>query len=156
MKYHFPSSQKKNFKLLSKLASFVKFLWLQGVSRQLFKTQSHKKVYMSKVNSKFPNYFQPVQLFLSMPSCLPSFISKGLRKGENQEWYTISQQSHLFTKYCNQCSEKPLCCQIKLAFWTNDGNGFQSEFIFEQNISDKNHFQDFVRVNIVRYVCQKE
>ena len=54
---------------------------LQGVSRQLFKTQSHKKANMSKVSSKFPNCFQPVQLFLSMPSCLPSFVSKGLRRG---------------------------------------------------------------------------
>ena len=52
----------------------------QGVSRQLFKTQFHKKAGMSKVNSKFPNCFQPVQLFLSMSSCLPSFVSKGLRR----------------------------------------------------------------------------
>ena len=57
---------------------------LQGILRQLFKTQPHKKADMSKVNGKLPNFFQPVQLFLSMPSCLPSFVSKGLReeKGE--------------------------------------------------------------------------
>ena len=52
---------------------------LQGVSRHLFKTQLHKKADMSKVNGKFPNCFQPVQLFLSMPNCLPSFVPKGLR-----------------------------------------------------------------------------
>ena len=59
---------------------------LQGLSIQLFKTQSHKKAYMSKVNSKFPNCFQPVQLFLSMSGCLPSFVSKGLReeRGESR------------------------------------------------------------------------
>ena len=39
---------------------------------------------MSKVNGEFPNCFQPVQLFLSMSSCLPSFVSKGLR-GERGE-----------------------------------------------------------------------
>ena len=38
-----------------------------------------KKADMSKVNSKFPNCFQSVQLFLSMSSCLPSFVLKGLR-----------------------------------------------------------------------------
>ena len=53
---------------------------LEGISRQLFKTQSHKKGEMGKVNGKFPNCFQPVQLFLSMPICLPSFVSKGLRE----------------------------------------------------------------------------
>ena len=57
---------------------------LLGVSRQLFKTQFHKKADMSNVNSKFPNCFQPVQLFLIMSSCLPSFVSKGLR-GERGE-----------------------------------------------------------------------
>ena len=55
---------------------------LQDVSRELFKTQSHKKADMSKVNSKFPNCFQPVQLFLSMSGCLLSFVAKGLRGGE--------------------------------------------------------------------------
>ena len=34
---------------------------------------------MSKVNGKFPNCLQPVQLFLGMPSCLLSFVSEGLR-----------------------------------------------------------------------------
>ena len=60
---------------------------LQGISRQLFKTQSHKKADMSKVNGKFPNCFQPVQLFFSMPSCLPSFVSKGSRgeMGQSKE-----------------------------------------------------------------------
>ena len=52
---------------------------LQRVSRQLFKSQTNKKADMSKVNSKFPNCFQPVQLFLSMSGCLPRFVSKGLR-----------------------------------------------------------------------------
>ena len=66
------------------------------------------------------------------------------------------EQSHLCTEYCNRCSEKPPCCQINTAFWTNDGSSFQNEFIVEQNICDKNHFQDFVTVSIVRYVCQKE
>ena len=52
---------------------------LQAVSRQLFKTQSHRKADdISKVNGKFPNCFQLVQLLLSMPSCLPRFVSKGL------------------------------------------------------------------------------
>ena len=37
---------------------------------------------MSKVNSKFPNCFQPVQLFLSMSSCLSRFVSKGLKERE--------------------------------------------------------------------------
>ena len=76
---------------------------LQGFSRQLFKTQSHKKADMSKVNGKFPNCFQPVQLFLSMPSCLASFVSKGLR-GEKEEARVVndlSQQSHLCIEYCN-------------------------------------------------------
>ena len=41
-----------------------------------------KKADMSKVNSKFPNCFQSVQLFLSMSSCLPSFVLKGLKGGE--------------------------------------------------------------------------
>ena len=53
---------------------------LEGISRQLFKTQSHKKADMGKVIGKFPNCFQPVQLFLSMPICLPSFVSKSLRE----------------------------------------------------------------------------
>ena len=52
----------------------------QGISRQLLTTQSHKEADMGKVNGKFPNCFQPVQLFLSMPICLPSFVSKGLRE----------------------------------------------------------------------------
>ena len=53
----------------------------EGVSRQLFKTQSHKKAHVTKVNGKFPIFFQPVQLFLSMPSFFPSFVSKGLSGG---------------------------------------------------------------------------
>ena len=53
---------------------------LQGISRQLFKTQSHKEADMGKINGKLPNCCQPVQLFFSMPSCLPSFVSKGLRE----------------------------------------------------------------------------
>ena len=59
---------------------------LQGVSRQLLKTQPHKKADMNKVYSKFPNCFQPVQLFFSMFSCLPSFVSKGLKgkRGESR------------------------------------------------------------------------
>ena len=79
---------------------------LQGVSRQLFKTLSHKKADMSKINSKFPNCFQPVQLFLSMPSCLPSFVSKDLRgeKGKSRVVKILSQQSLLCIKYCNQFS----------------------------------------------------
>ena len=40
---------------------------------------------MSKVSSKFPDCFQPVQLFLSMSSCLPNFVSKGLRGGGGAE-----------------------------------------------------------------------
>ena len=40
-----------------------------------------KKADMNKVNSKFPNCFQSVQLFLSMSICLPSFVLKGLRGG---------------------------------------------------------------------------
>ena len=57
---------------------------------------------------------------------------------ENQEWWTIlSQQSHLCTECCNRCSEKPPCCQINPAFWTDDGNSFQNEFIIEQNMWQK-------------------
>ena len=60
---------------------------MQGVSRELFKTQSREKADMSKANGKFPNCFQPIQLFLSMPSCLPSFGSKSLRgEGGEGEW----------------------------------------------------------------------
>ena len=65
---------------------------LQGVSRQLFKTKLHKKVDMSKVNDKSPNCFQPVQLFFSMPSCLPSFVSHGLigeDRRESQQWWNL-------------------------------------------------------------------
>ena len=87
----------------------------QGISRQLFKTQSHKKADISKVNGKFPNCFQPVQLFLSVPSCLPSFVSVGLRgeRGEARVVNNLCQQSHLCIEYCNQFSEKPPCCQMK-------------------------------------------
>ena len=72
---------------------------LQGISRQLFKTQCHKKADMSKVNGKFPNRFQLVQLFFSMPSCLPSFVSEDLRR-ERREARVVNDfksQSHLNT-----------------------------------------------------------
>ena len=92
---------------------------LQGVSRQLFKTQSHEKADMSKVNSKFPNCFQPVQLFLSMSSCLPSFVSKGSRV-VNDHICVLNTVVNLVLciEHCNQFSEKQPCCQIKPAFWT--------------------------------------
>ena len=58
---------------------------LQGVEDSCSKLSLTKKADMSKVNSKFPNCFQSVQLFLSMSSCLPSFVLKGLRGGGEGE-----------------------------------------------------------------------
>ena len=87
---------------------------------------------MSKVNSKFPNCFQPVQLFLSMSSCSLKFCLKGF-KGERGESRVVNDFKStimhicvlntainlvLYIEYCNQFSEKPPCCQIKPAFWT--------------------------------------
>ena len=68
----------------SKLASFIECLWLfyfKVFEDSCSKLSLTKKADMSKVNSKFPNCFQSVQLFLSMSSCLPSFVLKGLRGG---------------------------------------------------------------------------
>ena len=45
---------------------------------------------MSNVSGKFPNCFQPLQLFLSMPSCLPSFVSDGLR-GDRGEARVVNE-----------------------------------------------------------------
>ena len=112
---------------------------LQAVSRKLFKTQSHKNADMSKVNSKFPNCFQPVQLFFGMSTtCLPSFVSKGLKRGEGESRVgndfkpTINicvlntvANLVLCIEYCDQFSEKPPCCQIKSAFWTKMATAFK-------------------------------
>ena len=84
MKYYFRSSQNKNFTLDSKPAIFMAVL-PQCVSRQLLKSQSHKKPDMSKLNDKFSNCFQLVQLFLSIPSCLPTFVSKSMGEGGRGE-----------------------------------------------------------------------
>ena len=84
---------------------------------------------MSKVNSKFPNCFQPVQLSLSMSGCLSSFVSKGLKERvgimSRKRFQVNNHICVLITainlvlciEYCNQFSEKPPCCQIMPAFW---------------------------------------
>ena len=97
---------------------------LQGVSRQLFKNKLHKKADMNKVNGKFPNCFQPVKLFFSMSSCLPSFVSKGLRgRRENQEWWNppLQQRGLIHAKKPRSNRVKPTQFQgqIDLLFGTD-------------------------------------
>ena len=48
-----------------------------------------------------------------------------------------------------------LVAKLILLFGKSGGNSFQNELIVDKTC-DKNRFQDFVRVTIARYVCQKK